>query len=333
MAKGNLILGYGRGAIGDVVLTRSGGQQTSRARNRTPRNPNSPLQVVQRARFRSASGFFTQLGADFFKYAFAKKISESDYNIFVKNNSAVSPLVAKGFYDSPSVMYAPMVMSTGSLRITTEIVYDDTAGAWLMKFKGSSEISANNTYGDFLNYLKRQEGYREGDILTCVGMYSSIQNAYGNMTDAEFAALFNGLTKENRNSAGVVNPFAVNNDRDAEEIYLSQHILGANVKETAIGASGLSLTTSGNDTMTLKVGKSAVSQNQSYYYIEFASNADIATCIVSRKTNAGLSVNSAIMRLNDSAKEAYRHMNSKTWNDNYKRIYADETSAYLKGDN
>lgn len=49
MAKGNPILGYARGKIGDIVLYRSGGEQISRARNRHPRNPRSNAQQYQRA--------------------------------------------------------------------------------------------------------------------------------------------------------------------------------------------------------------------------------------------------------------------------------------------
>lgn len=49
MAKGNLFLGMGRGSIGDVTFYRSNGQQISRARNRSPRNPKTDAQLFQRA--------------------------------------------------------------------------------------------------------------------------------------------------------------------------------------------------------------------------------------------------------------------------------------------
>lgn len=48
MAKDNLFLGMARGAIGDVVFARQGGQQVARARNRSPKNPRSVAQMVQR---------------------------------------------------------------------------------------------------------------------------------------------------------------------------------------------------------------------------------------------------------------------------------------------
>lgn len=49
MAKGNLFLGMGRGSVGDVTFYRSNGQQLSRARNRSPRNPKTDAQLIQRA--------------------------------------------------------------------------------------------------------------------------------------------------------------------------------------------------------------------------------------------------------------------------------------------
>lgn len=49
MSKGNLLLGYARGAVGDVVFSRLDGQQITRARNRAPRNPKTNPQLVQRA--------------------------------------------------------------------------------------------------------------------------------------------------------------------------------------------------------------------------------------------------------------------------------------------
>lgn len=49
MSKGNLFLGYARGAVGDVVFSRLDNQQITRARNRAPRNPKTNPQLVQRA--------------------------------------------------------------------------------------------------------------------------------------------------------------------------------------------------------------------------------------------------------------------------------------------
>lgn len=48
MAKGNLFLGQGRGKVGDVVFYRLEGEQVSRSRNRSPKNPRTAIQLAQR---------------------------------------------------------------------------------------------------------------------------------------------------------------------------------------------------------------------------------------------------------------------------------------------
>lgn len=49
MAKGNLFQGMARGKVGDVVFSRLDGQQISRVRNRSPKNPRTNKQLWQRA--------------------------------------------------------------------------------------------------------------------------------------------------------------------------------------------------------------------------------------------------------------------------------------------
>lgn len=48
MAKDNLFLGTARGSVGDVTFSRLNGVQVARVRNRAPRNPQTPAQMVQR---------------------------------------------------------------------------------------------------------------------------------------------------------------------------------------------------------------------------------------------------------------------------------------------
>lgn len=61
MAKGNLFLGYGRGKVGDVVFSRQNDEQVTRARNRAPRNPQSPLQMLQRVIMKTSSTAYSML--------------------------------------------------------------------------------------------------------------------------------------------------------------------------------------------------------------------------------------------------------------------------------
>lgn len=48
MSKGNLFLGQARGKVGDVVFYRLEGEQVTRSRNRSPKNPRTAIQLAQR---------------------------------------------------------------------------------------------------------------------------------------------------------------------------------------------------------------------------------------------------------------------------------------------
>lgn len=88
MAKGNILLGYGRGAVGDVVFSRVKGQQIAKARNRMPANPRTKTQMAQRSRFVSAVKFFANGNQAQFKFAYEdRKATESDYNAFMRHNA------------------------------------------------------------------------------------------------------------------------------------------------------------------------------------------------------------------------------------------------------
>lgn len=72
MAKGNLFLGYGRGKIGDVVLTRDANEQVSRPRNRHPKNPKTEKQMYQRAVMATVMQMY-KAGKEIFDHSFQGK--------------------------------------------------------------------------------------------------------------------------------------------------------------------------------------------------------------------------------------------------------------------
>lgn len=61
MSKGNLFLGFARGKVGDVVFSRQSGEQVARARNRSPKNPQTPLQMLQRVVLKTNSTAYSML--------------------------------------------------------------------------------------------------------------------------------------------------------------------------------------------------------------------------------------------------------------------------------
>lgn len=59
MSKGNIFMGYGRGKVGSLVLSRTGGEQIARAYNGHPANPQTPYQMVQRVCQKSAMAAYS----------------------------------------------------------------------------------------------------------------------------------------------------------------------------------------------------------------------------------------------------------------------------------
>lgn len=173
MAKGNMLLGYSRGSVGDVTFYRAGGSQRQRARNRQPNNPRTAKQMTQRSKFANAVKFFKQINTGFFKYAFEdRKTNESDYNAFMRHNVVNSGYIgaqASKIADWPAL--GLWQLSAGSLP---EIVapfpqpQDVTAG---IAFDLGVTLTNNvNTVGDLSTELinGNPSVWRSGDILTYV---------------------------------------------------------------------------------------------------------------------------------------------------------------------
>lgn len=173
MAKGNMLLGYSRGSVGDVTFYRDGGEQRARARNRKPNNPRSNRQMYQRAKFAGAVKFFKQSLANFYKMAFEnKKPNESDYNAFMRVNLAQSPLMSKTAFDKPGYpAIGHWTIAQGSmptLQFETNYGSQQDALAVVLPVKTEESISINSTIGDLSAILINSGLYMQGDIFTMV---------------------------------------------------------------------------------------------------------------------------------------------------------------------
>lgn len=131
MAKGNLFLGYGSGAVGDIVLYRSMGEQLSRARVRHPRNPRTVPQLYQRAIMATVLGFYS-LGREIFDHSFEGLGTAGSYRRFMRLNlrrlraavssdinGSVPPEQQQGRVTPPGLVAPvifPWVVSEGSLQ-------------------------------------------------------------------------------------------------------------------------------------------------------------------------------------------------------------------------
>lgn len=174
MAKGNMLLGYSRGSVGDVVFTRSKGQQIARARNRNPKNPKTKAQMAQRIKFASVVEFFRRGNQNLFQFAFENKgPKQSDYNAFVSANAD------KGIYLTPEQLknpnfpiIAPFIMTQGTLSRPIEYGTGDYEyGA--VPFSGES---APTTVGTLSTALIAA-GFSAGDIVTLLIISGSVNTS------------------------------------------------------------------------------------------------------------------------------------------------------------
>ena len=163
------MLGYSRGSVGDVTFSRLKGQQIAKARNRNPNNPKTKTQMMQRSLFVSATKFYQQARAKFFKFAFEdKKYHESDFNAFmrhnVKNGTNMTQEAVQA-YNYPALgMWA---LSKGSLQPFEQ----STEGNF---FKANTGIVVPQDYqvptkvGELSATLIQSNRFQVGDMLTMV---------------------------------------------------------------------------------------------------------------------------------------------------------------------
>lgn len=165
MSKGNIVLGYGRGAVGDLVLTRLKGQQVSKARNRHPNNPRTSLQMRQRAGFVAPLKFYTRGTQNFFQFAFEnRRAKESDYNAFMRMN------VGQGFPLTPSEFESRQFPALGNWQLTYGSL-PPVPVRQLSTYSNSIVIdvvlgTGSNTWGSFSTLLVKAGVAQNGDIFT-----------------------------------------------------------------------------------------------------------------------------------------------------------------------
>lgn len=171
MAKGNMLLGMARGSVGDVTFYRDGGLQRARSRNRQPNNPRSNKQQTQRALFSNCVKFYKLTASKFFKFAFEnKKVNESDYNAFMRENLKRGVMMSKtAFYVEPYPALGNWILSRGSLS-TIRNANDDNYEAPVFDLGApySSIPAATITIGEISTAMIASGRYQVGDIITMV---------------------------------------------------------------------------------------------------------------------------------------------------------------------
>lgn len=191
MAKGNLFLGFGRGAVGDAVFYRANGEQITRARNRSPKNSRTPLQLVQRVILKTVSNAysllqpladhsyqgrqegtpnqseFSRLNIAMLREQLADVINSGDPEAIV--GSAAANFAAKG---SRLAEINPYIISQGTLP-TVPVSYLIGPGFGVPIAGATSE--ALPSYADVASAL----GLQQGDQLTFVALTANDSDAEG----------------------------------------------------------------------------------------------------------------------------------------------------------
>lgn len=193
MAKGNLFLGMGRGKVGDVVFYRKNGEQISRVRNRSVRNPNTDAQLYQRAIIATVSKAY-QAGSAIFDHSFEgvpvgarcqsrfmelncnllRSLVDSDIVANRGDGACQAAVVARGGSWPVANAYR---ISQGSLDVPEgfRIVFDDS------NFDGAVQLPSISQGQTVANWLQ-QNGLIDDDIITIV-TFALIERGYS-ATDA-----------------------------------------------------------------------------------------------------------------------------------------------------
>ena len=179
MAKGNMLLGYSRGSVGDVTFSRVKGQQVQRARNRNPLNPKTPSQMWQRAKLASALNMYKLTRSGVYDFAFEDRTSrESDYNAYMRHNIARIVPLRKSSASAGMMPPASVIMSVGSLD-SIDIEVDDNGDGYIMGADlvdtslEASDIPSSGTLtvAGLYDILHRVYGMQEGDVVSVICYY------------------------------------------------------------------------------------------------------------------------------------------------------------------
>lgn len=194
MAKGNLLLGMGRGKLGDIVLSRAYGQQISRARAKVVKNPRTKGQQVQRIILATVTKAYSQMKSIInhswqgVSYGAASMNKFNQLNMdFLRNqlaanglyNDSEDPKEWAWFICPENQLAVPnrWAISRGTLpSLNVRYAGNDpeTVQSFVIESQGFGEGEAI-TYADFIRVL----GIMEGDQLTLCVVSSAGKFHYG----------------------------------------------------------------------------------------------------------------------------------------------------------
>lgn len=180
MSKGSSYWGTARGKIGNTVVSVVRGQRIERAWQPSVRNPRTPPQMIQRAKFFSAVEFYKNSRQGLFKMAFEdKRQTESDYNAFMRHNTMGAPMLSREVVEYGDGTRAQVAwtwqVSNGSLEPVTVAAVSNTPGKYSLGFiSNPGEVT---DVAELSDSLIGSGAYQTGDIVTIVEQVTDIETA------------------------------------------------------------------------------------------------------------------------------------------------------------
>lgn len=176
MAKGNMLLGFSRGSVGDLTFYRRNSQQVTRARARVVKNPKTLAQQMQRAIMRTSVEAYKVIKEICDHSWEGVAYGANSYAEFQKQNMAMlRRLAATGGEDTKSfvpsgfngLVAMPWVLSKGTIAWGgVQIAFGQGNYPVRFVFNGYPSVSTLDaiTYQQFVDFLN----LRSGDQLTLI---------------------------------------------------------------------------------------------------------------------------------------------------------------------
>lgn len=196
MVKGSLFWANGKGKLGQMVISRRGGEEITRAYQPNVKNPKSSRQMIQRAKFANAVKFFKHATENFFPFSFEdKKKNESYFNAFMRYNVNAAVVTSKNQTESKyPALGAEWTLTKGRLSplkygmvssLNEKNVEYDQATLYMPNDKGLQGLV---TVADYTKaFLAAYPDLKDGDIITFVLVSSKAKTAEENPSDLETA--------------------------------------------------------------------------------------------------------------------------------------------------
>ena len=257
MAKSNIFLGLASGKVGDMVFSRSRGQQITRVRV-VPKNPRTQRQQAQRVRMAAVAALY-RAGREVLKDSFTIRHGyESSYNAFARNAIGIAPFFTRQMVDNCLALPIPAQASRGSL---TPLVVDTSSSAsGNVERMPSFGLAASATIGAWSEaFIEANPTYRNGDKVTFVAIIFKeneevpLQDAY-NATSFVAEIVLDTTSTETLTAAGwapfdlgdntFMVPAGYNNSLSDDGLMASDNVVMTAIIGSSKGANGELLTSS-----------------------------------------------------------------------------------------